>query len=105
MLLLAPILVRGIRLGEVEGVLLDPEAPRILGFDVLCGDGSNRFLPYAAGRITDKAVEINSALTLLDARLLEFYRSRSRPLAAAPELADALIAADGALVLPLTAHC
>ena len=104
MLLRAPILVRGIRLGDVEGVLLDPEAPRILGFDVLC-DGSNRFLPYATGRITGKAIEIDSTLTLLDARLLEFYRSRSRPLAAAPELAGAVIGADGALVLPLTAHC
>jgi hypothetical protein len=105
MLLHAPIVVRGIRLGEVESVLLDREAPRILGFDVLCGDGSNRFLPYSTGRITGKAIDIDSALTLLDTRLLEFYRSRSRPLAAAPELADAVVAADGALVLPLTAHC
>jgi hypothetical protein len=98
-------LVRGIRLGEVESVLLETEAPRILGFDVLCGDGSNRFLPYATARITGKAIEIDSTLTLLDERLLEFYRSRSRPLAAALELADARIEGDGALVLAFTAHC
>jgi ribosomal protein L13E len=38
----APVFVRGIRLGEVEHVLLDAQHARILGFEVLCGDGSNR---------------------------------------------------------------
>jgi hypothetical protein len=98
-------LVRGIRLGEVENVLLDSESLRILGLDVLCGDGKNRFLPYATVRLAADAIEIDSALTLLDQRLLDFYRSRGRKLTAAPELADALIQAEGALVLPLTPHC
>ncbi len=97
--------MRGIRLGEVENVLLDSEAPRILGLDVLCGDGKNRFLPYAAARLAGETIEIDSTLTLLDQRLLDFYRSRGRKLTAVPELADALVQADGALVLPSTAHC
>ena len=101
----APVLVRGIRLGEVESVLLDPEAPRILGLDVLCGDGSNRFLPYATARVRGEAIEIDSTLMLLDERELAFYRSRGRALTAVPELADALVAPDGGLVVPLPARC
>lgn len=101
----APVLVRGIRLGEVAGVLLDADAPRILGFDVLCGDGSNRFLPYSTARLGSSAIEIDSTLMLLDERELEFYRSRGRTLAAAPELVDALVAPDGALVVPAPARC
>ncbi|MGZ8783516.1 MAG: hypothetical protein ACXWZB_08475 [Gaiellaceae bacterium] len=105
MLLREPVLVRGIRLGEVESVLLDSTEARILGFDVLCGDGANRFLPFATARKGAHGIEIDSALTLLGARELEFYRSRSRSLASAPEFADARIEADGALVLPLSARC
>lgn len=101
----APVFVRGIRLGVVENVLLDSEAQRILGLDVLCGDGSNRFLPFATARLTGMAIEIDSALTLLDGRELEFYRRRGRALAAVPELADALVAPDGGLVLTLPARC
>jgi hypothetical protein len=105
MLVHAPVFVRGIRLGEVENVLLDPDGVRILGLDVLCGDGANRFLPYSTARLRDNAIEIDSTLMLLGERELEFYRSRGRSLASAPELADALVAVDGALVLPLTARC
>ncbi len=101
----APVFVRGIRLGEVENVLLDEGGSRILGLDVLCGDGSNRFLPYSTARLAGETIEIDSTLTLLDERELEFYRDRGRSLAAAPELADALVAADGGLVVPLPARC
>jgi hypothetical protein len=100
-----PVLVRGIRLGEVEGVLLDAEDPRVLGFDVLCGDGSNRFLPFSTARLAGSGIEIDSTFTLLDSRELEFYRSRSRSLARAPELSDAVVDRDGALVIPLSARC
>jgi hypothetical protein len=104
-LLRAPVFVRGIRLGEVESVLLDASAPRILGLDVLCGDGTNRFLPYSIARPAGQAIEIDSTLTLLDERELEFYRSRGRPLAAVPELAEALVESDGELVVPFPARC
>lgn len=97
--------MRGIRLGQVEQVLLDEHASRILGLDVLCGDGSNRFLPFATARRTEAGLELASSLTLLDPRELEFYRSRGRALTSVPELADARIEADGALVIPLSARC
>jgi PRC-barrel domain len=101
----APVLVRGIRLGEVETVLLDPIAPRILGLDVRCGDGSNRFLPFAAARVRSETIEIDSSLLLLDEQELSFYRSRGRALTAVPELVDALVAPDGVLEGPLPARC
>jgi hypothetical protein len=104
-LLRVPVLVRGIRLGEVETVLLDRSEARIVGFDVLCGDGSNRFLPFATARLGGGGIEIDSTLTLLDSRELEFYRSRGRSLARAPELSDAVIERDGALVVALSARC
>ena len=104
MLLRAPVLSRGIRLGEVESVLLDAEEARILGLDVLCGDGANRFLPFSTAHLGANGIEIDTTLTLLDPRELAFYRARSRSLASVPELADARIEPDGALVIPLSAH-
>ena len=104
-LMRAPVFVRGIRLGEVESVLLDPSAVRILGLDVLCGDGSNRFLPFATVRLNGAGIEIDSTLLLLGRRELEFYRSHGRALTTVPELADALVAPDGALVVSLPARC
>ena len=98
-------LLRGIRLGEVETVLLDADAPRILGLDVRCGDGASRFLPYSTARPNGAGIEIDSTLTLLDVRTLEFYRAHGRSLASAPELADALVGPDGALVVPDAARC
>jgi hypothetical protein len=103
-LLRAPVLTRGIRLGEVASVLLDAAEPRILGLDVLCGDGANRFLPFSTAHRGAKGIEIASALTLLDERELGFYRARSRSLASVPELAEARIGADGTLVLPLSSY-
>jgi hypothetical protein len=102
-LLRKPVVLRGIRLGEIEGILLDAEEPRILGFDVLCGDGANRFLPFGAARTRDGSVEIDSSLTLLEARELLFYRERGRTLAAVPELGEALVDETGTLVTPLSA--
>ena len=85
-------------------MLLDAEEPRILGLDVLCGDGANRFLPFSTAHRGAKGIEIASALTLLDERELGFYRARSRSLASVPELAEARIGADGTLVLPLSSY-
>jgi sporulation protein YlmC with PRC-barrel domain len=101
-LLRTPVLTRGIRLGEVESVLLDAEEPRILGLEVLCGDGANRFLPFSTARRGAHGIEIDSTFTLLDSRELEFYRAHSRPLASVPQLADARIKPDGALMIPLS---
>jgi sporulation protein YlmC with PRC-barrel domain len=103
-LLRTTVLTRGIRLGEVENVLLDAEQPRILGLEVRCGDGASRFLPFTTARRGAEGIEIDSTFTLLDSRELEFYRAHGRPLAGAPELADARIGPDGALVIPLSAQ-
>lgn len=102
-LLRQPVVLRGIRLGEVENVLLDADQPRILGFDVLCGDGANRFLPYGAARRRNGSVEVESSLILLEPRELAFYRERGRTLTAAPELAELVIEPGGALVASLSA--
>ena len=98
-------LVRGIRLGEVENVLLDADEARVLGLDVLCGDGANRFLPFSTARLDGRGIEIDSTLTLLDERELQFYRARGRSLAAVPELADAVVEPGGALVRAVPARC
>ena len=97
-------LTRGIRLGEVETVLLDLDEPRILGLEVHCGDGERRFLPFSTASRGQHGLEIDSTFTLLDARELEFYRAHGRPLASVPELAEARIEPDGALVVPLSAQ-
>ena len=104
MLLRVPVLTRGIRLGEVENVLLDAEEPRILGLEIHCGDGARRFLPFSTARRGEHMIEIDSTFTLLDSRELEFYRAHGRPLAGVPELADAQIEPDGALVVTLSAQ-
>jgi sporulation protein YlmC with PRC-barrel domain len=103
-LLRVPVLTRGIRLGEVENVLLDADEPRILGLEVHCGDGASRFLPFSTARRGPHGIEIDSTFMLLDSRELEFYRAHGRPLASVPELADARIEPDGTLVIPLAAH-
>jgi hypothetical protein len=86
-------------------VLLDEPGGRIVGLDVVCGDGHNRFLPFATARSVPGGIEVESALTLLDPRELQFYRRRGRALASMPELADAVVGPDGALVVGLTARC
>ena len=85
---------RGIRLGEVADVIIDGSEPRILGLDVLCGDGANRFLPISTARLLQAGVEVESALTMLHPRELQFYRSQGR----------SLLKSGGALVGPHTAR-
>jgi len=104
-MLLLPVRVQEIRLGRPVDVLLDSEAWRVLGFVVLCGDESRRFLAYAAASPRDGEIEVSSALLLLDD--VDFYRNRARSLRAllgatvvSPQhelglLRDLLIASDG----------
>jgi hypothetical protein len=105
MLLHAPVFVRGIRLGQVEEVLVDAEEPRILGLDVLCGDGINRFVPFSAAAVGLDAICVETTLTLLEPPELEFYRAHSRRLTALRELADAAVGRDGVLAVPLATRC
>ena len=80
-LLQLPVQLHGIRLGRPVDLLLDADEWRALGFVVLCGDESLRFLVFAAADVEADAIAVPSASA---ARGLEFYRERSRSLRGAP---------------------
>jgi hypothetical protein len=106
-LLQLPVRLHGIRLGRPVDVLLDAAAWRALGFVVLCGDESLRFLVFAAADPQADAIEVPSALLLLED--VEFYRDRSRALRSLlggdvvkgqselGELRDLLVSPDGSV--------
>jgi hypothetical protein len=75
--------MHGIQLGTPVDALLDERADRLLGFEVLCGDGARRFLPFSVARLRANEIALESALTLIDERDLGFYRRHSRRLAEA----------------------
>src|SRR5215470_2662838 len=77
-LLQLPVQLHGIRLGRPVDLLLDLAEWRALGFVVLCGDESTRFLVFAAVDLREDAIDVPSALLLLED--VEFYRDRSRSL-------------------------
>src|SRR3954447_7180234 len=95
-LLQLPVQLHRIRLGRPVDLLLDPVEWRALGFVVFCGDGSSRFLVFAAADLREDAINVSSALLLLED--VDFYRERSRSLRdllRGGELLDLLVAADG----------
>jgi len=61
-----PVRLRGIQLGRPVDMLLDLEAWNALGFVVLCGDESRRFLPFAACQVLEDGIAVASALMLLE---------------------------------------
>jgi hypothetical protein len=61
-----PIRLRGIQLGRPTDILLDLDAWNALGFVVICGDESRRFLPFAAAVVSDEEIAVGSALMLLE---------------------------------------
>jgi hypothetical protein len=89
-LLQLPVEHESIRLGHPVDLLFDAKAWRVLGFVVLCGDESLRFLAYAAAELQEEAIAVPSALLLLEA--VDFYRERSRSLRA---LLGAAVASEG----------
>jgi hypothetical protein len=96
-LLQLPVQLHGIRLGRPVDLLLDPVEWRALGFVVLCGDESSRFLVFAAADLREDAIDLPSALVLLED--VDFYRERSRSLRAllGDELRDLLVSPDGSV--------
>ena len=74
------VMTSGIELGRVVDVILDESGDRPIGFDVLCGDGSHRFLPFPTARLEDEHLEIDSPLMLLEPEQLDFYREHGRAL-------------------------
>jgi hypothetical protein len=79
-LLLLPVRLHGIRLGRPVDLLLDAEGWRVLGFVVLCGDETERFLVFATTDPQADQIGVPSALLLLED--VDFYRERSRSLRA-----------------------
>ena len=74
------VVLGGIELGRVVDVILDETGERPVGFEVLCGDGSHRFLPYATVSLGGEEVEVESPFVLLGRDQLDFYRRRGRAL-------------------------
>ena len=74
------VLTSGIELGRAVDVILDEAGERPVGFDILCGDGEHRFLPFPTARIDGDHVEVDSPLVLLEREQLEFYKERGRAL-------------------------
>lgn len=97
-----PVRLHGIQLGTVTQVLVDGQADRVVGFEIRCGDESDRFLPFTVARLRPDGLELESALTLIDERDLDFYRSRSRR-PADLEYADPWVDEDGVIHEALSA--
>lgn len=104
-LLHLPVQLHDIRLGRPVDLLLDSAEWRALGFVVRCGDESNRFLVFGTADLSEQALDVSSALLLLED--VDFYRGRSRSLRSMlgrtvvsegrelGELRDLLVTADG----------
>jgi hypothetical protein len=75
-----PVRLHGIELGRPARILVDLNADRVLGFEIVCGDEACRFLPFPVAELRPDEIALTSALTLIDERDLEFYRRRSRRL-------------------------
>jgi hypothetical protein len=76
-LLALPVRLHGIQLGRPVDLLLDRDAQRAVGLDVLCGDEVHRFLPLPTAAVGRGEIRILSPLVLLEQRELDFYRSRT----------------------------
>jgi hypothetical protein len=79
-LLARPVRMNGIPLGRPVDVLLDAASARVVGFELVCGDGAHRFLPFSVAEVRDGEIAVDSALLLLDERDLDYYRARTRPI-------------------------
>src|SRR5205085_12534632 len=76
-LLALPVRMHGIQLGRPVDALLDEHGERVVGFELLCGDGAHRFLPFAVAQVRPGELAVGSALMLLDERDLAYYRERT----------------------------
>jgi hypothetical protein len=72
-----PVRLHGVQLARPTDLLLDREALRAVGLDVLCGDEVHRFLPMPTATVSDSEISIPSPLVLLEEDELAFYRSRA----------------------------
>ena len=100
-LLSLPVRMHGIQLGTPVEALLDATVDRLLGFEILCGDGARRFLPFSVALLRANEIALDSALTLIDERDVDYYRRNSRRLAEAG-YDDPWIDEDGTVHDPLS---
>jgi hypothetical protein len=115
-LLALPVRLHGIQLGRPVDLLLDRDAQRIVGFDVLCGDEVHRFLPLPTAAVGRGEIRILSPLVLLEQRELDFYRSQTLALSRLRDgvlerdgrqlgrLQDLVVAEDGRVVAAIVDH-
>ena len=94
-LLRLPVRLNGILLGRPLDLLVDFDARRAIGLDVLCGDDARRFLPLGAADVREEAIVVGSPLTLLEESELRFYRDRASTLS---RLRGAELECDGDVV-------
>jgi hypothetical protein len=87
-----------VRLGETVDLILDPERTRVLGFDVLCGDATHRFLPFPAAELAGSGVSVESTLTHHGEDQRAFYPRDGCSLVAEPQLHSAEVSPAGELI-------
>jgi hypothetical protein len=75
-LLRLPVRMNGIELARPVDALVDGDG-ELVGLEILCGDGSRRFLALAAAEILADEIRVGSALVFLEARELAWYRART----------------------------
>ena len=75
-----PVRLHGIQLGRPVEALLDPHADRLLGFEVRCGDGERRFLPFSVAERSPGRDRRRLGAPLIDERELDWYRRHARRL-------------------------
>lgn len=95
-LLQLPVRLHGIQLARPVAALVDAHSDRLVGLEILCGDGEHRFLPYAVADVRSDEIAIESALTLLDEGDLAYYRPRTRRVSELA-FADPWVDSDGSL--------
>lgn len=65
-LLSLPVCVNGAELGRPTDLLVDLDRLRVMGVDVHCEEGGQRFLPLAAAELSEERINASSSLALLD---------------------------------------
>jgi len=106
-LLRLPVRLHGVELGRPVDLILDRGRRRVLGFDVRCGDGERRFVPFSVATPTATELVIRTPLVILERAELAFYTERGSTFAAlrrsgvarggrtVGELDDLVVAPDG----------
>jgi hypothetical protein len=69
---------RGIRLGRPIDLILDPALTRVLGLEVACVDGWERYLPWPAVESIDRTIAVTRPLMILDPHQLDYYRRKGQ---------------------------